>query len=129
MNNNFNSIVFEALVWVLLVTHLLNNLKASNLSTALVQKTTDQLGTFFEIQWDDAQTCFCHGFIGRWQFFLESFRASWNIDLAQMFCWIRQRSRNSTTNKECFFTLWTNDDKLLAEKKLIVRLRYNFGSD
>ena len=45
-------------------------------ASVLVQTTTHHPGTTHQPQWDFAPTCCYQGFLGSWQFFLESCRAS-----------------------------------------------------
>ena len=46
------------------------------ITSALVQTTTHQLATTHQAQRNVSATCFCQGFPGSWQFFLEGCRAS-----------------------------------------------------
>ena len=97
------------------------------ITSALVQKTTHQLGTTNQAQWNVATNCFYQGFLGSWQFFLEgcrAFHSGSKHSLSPTTVCLNHMVIHKYTELYLTFSKWI--DKLLVMKSLVNILKFTY---
>ena len=97
------------------------------ITSALVQKTTHQLGTTNQAQWNVATNCFYQGFLGSWQFFLEgcrAFHSGSKHSLSPTTVCLNHMVIHKYTELYLTFSKWV--DKLLVMKSSVNILKFTY---